>query len=108
MNVLTIEKKIKSHTLQLDDTEVERYLNNTEEWIDVLHSLLTAKPIVEGNGQHAPAKSRGKRHHKTNGPGKIISCPKCGQLVKTRGLLIHQRGSKCRPQSGTGASTSLD
>jgi hypothetical protein len=26
----------------------------------------------------------------------MIACPKCGMRVKVRGLLIHQRGSKCK------------
>ena len=103
MDILTIEKKIKSHTIRLDDTEVERYMSDHDAWIDLLSTLLTAKMAPNGHAE-APQKQdrRVKRPRKTNGPSlELIVCPKCGRTVKRRGLLVHQRGSQCRSQTGS-------
>ena len=90
----------------MDDTEVERYLKDPDAWIDLLHDLLMAKPSANGSSP-APAKRTkvkkvaAKRHNKTGGPGiEMIACPKCGMTVKSRGLLIHQRGQKCKARAG--------
>jgi len=108
MYITTTEKKIKTHLLQVDDTEIERFLKEPDSWIDVLHDLLTAKVNTNGDGDgtaHAKRakgkKAATKRHNNTSGPGiEMVSCPKCGMRVKSRGLLIHQRGSKCRSLTG--------
>jgi hypothetical protein len=95
MDIITTTKTIKMHTLRIDDSEIERYMNDHDAWIDVLTQLLTAKApeTHRMNGKKAPTKLR----YKTSGPGiELIDCPKCGMQVKERGLLIHQRGSKCR------------
>jgi hypothetical protein len=99
MYITTTEKKIKTHLIQVDDTEVERYLKEPDTWIELLSDLLMAEPKTNGDG---PQKAKIKkvdvtRRHKTSGPGiEMVDCPKCGMRVKTRGLLVHQRGSKCK------------
>lgn len=68
----------------------------------MLRELLVAKVSTNGDGPAAEKRVKGKkaatkRHNKTSGPGiEMVVCPKCGMRVKARGLLIHQRGSKCR------------
>ncbi len=92
----THTKTIKVHTLVVDDTEIEHYQKNPDEWIDLLSTLLTAQPQPNGNGEKPmQKKSRRARPAKAD----MINCPKCGMLVKQRGLLVHQHGSKCRPQN---------
>ncbi len=106
MFVTTTEKKIKTHLIQVDDTEIERYMKDPDSWIDLLSDLLTKKISTNGDG---PArvkaakvrKAATKRHNKTHGLSiELVTCPKCGMVVKARGLLLHQRGSKCRTRAG--------
>src|SRR5512139_2756042 len=101
MDIITTTKQIKMHTLRIDDTEILRYLDDHEAWIDLLSTLLVAKPSINGDGsapaKRAKVKKVAAKRRKTSGPGiELIDCPKCGMPVKPRGLLIHQRGSKCR------------
>lgn len=53
METNTRIKTIKVHTLVIDDTEIEAYLNDPDPLIDVLRDLLI-KPAPNGNG-HAPS-----------------------------------------------------
>lgn len=113
MFITTTEKKINTHLIQVDDTEIERYLKDPDSWLDLLHDLLMAKPSANGDGpppaKRAKVKSAVAKRRKTSSPGiEMIECPKCGMTVKARGMLIHQRGSKCRARSGIGISTPLD
>jgi len=97
MFTTTHEKKIKVHTIQIDDTEVLRYQQNLEDWIELLDSLLIAEPTSNGDGP-APtrrAKTKSNRAKKGSESTERIPCPKCGMLVKPRGLMIHQNGLKC-------------
>ena len=106
MYITTTEKKINTHLIQVDNTEIERYLKDPDSWIDLLHDLLMAKPGANGSEPTSTKranvkKEAAKRHNKTSGPGiEMIVCPKCGSTVKARGLLIHQRGSKCKARAG--------
>jgi hypothetical protein len=100
MNILTHTKQIKVHTIQIDDSEIERFMDDHEEWIDLLSTLLIAKPAVDGNGS-APSTKKRKAAKKNSG---TMTCPKCGMEVKPRGLLIHQRGSKCRARTAPTAT----
>lgn len=93
MYISTHEKKIKVHTLVLDDSEVDHYLEDPEALTNLLHDLLVRQP--ESNGV-APKKKSKKRSAPS--AEELIECPKCGMLVKPRGLLLHQRGSKCKPK----------
>jgi hypothetical protein len=97
MDILTTTKTIKVHTLRIDDSEIERYMNDRDAWVDVLSTLLTAKP--EPNG-HTPPKKKRRHTKRAAGDEDTIDCPKCGMQVKPRGLLIHQHGSKCRARAG--------
>lgn len=98
MDIITTTKTIKVHTLRIDDSEIERFMDNPEEWNDVLSTLLTAKPAPNGNTP--PKKKHGKKSAARNAEVEKIDCPKCGMPVKPKGLLRHQRGSKCRARAG--------
>ncbi len=101
MNILTHTKQIKVHTLQLDDTEVEHYMDDPDAWRDLLSTLLTSKPAPNGEDER-PRKKIARRKPRATHPeklGETTACPKCGKIVKTRGLLIHQRGAQCRAAS---------
>jgi len=106
MYVTTTEKKIKTHLIQVDDTEIERFMKDPNTWIEVLHDLLIAKVSTNGDGpahvKSAKDKNAAtKRYRKTSGPGiEMIDCPKCGMRVKARGLKIHQQGAKCMARAG--------
>lgn len=97
MYTITHEKKIKVHTIQIDDTEVLNYQHHPDDWIDLLDSLLIAKAMPNGDSP-VPAK-RAKKTRRGKENEELIPCPKCGLLVKPRGLLRHQCGSKCKLQA---------
>lgn len=59
MDILTTTKQIKVHTLRIDDSEIERYMSDHDAWIDVLSTLLTAKPA--SNGHTPPPKKTGAK-----------------------------------------------
>ncbi len=90
----THEKKIKVHTIVIDDTEIERYLDDPASLIDALRALLIAKPQPDGHPVQ-PARRTSRRL----AAEEKIPCPKCGMPVKPRGMLVHQRGAKCRARS---------
>lgn len=55
MDIITTTKTIKVHTLRIDDSEIERYMDDPDAWRDVLSTLLTAKPAPNG---HPPPKKK--------------------------------------------------
>jgi len=89
METNTRIKTIKVHTLVIDDTEIEAYLNDPDLLIDVLRDLLI-KPAPNGNG-HAPSpvgEGRGEGKKRTKrGPMKQrklpdrVPCQACGQSI---------------------------
>jgi len=97
MDIITTTKTIKVHTLRLDDTEIERYMDDPDAWRDVLSTLLTSKPAPNS---HTPPQKKERRKKSAAGVKETIDCPKCGTPVKPRGLLVHQHGSKCRARAG--------
>ena len=122
---------IKIYTFTLSEIELENYLEEPEELIrNLRRARLNGLTPPEKNQTSEGARIKRritdmpKRHNKTSGDGQretqkrrstakypeklgaTITCPKCGMLVKTRGLLIHQRGSKCEARAAL--STSID
>ena len=88
MNVMTHEKKIKVHTLQIDDREVERFLDNPDELTDLLRDLLVSKPTGESAAEE-------KTKHRRR-PAAKVACQFCGRQISQRQIGNHE--NKC-PQN---------
>ena len=97
MFTTTTQITVKNHTLQLNDFEIEQILGDPQPLLEKLSELLTSRP--EPNGDRPARKKIARRKTHREKLGATMQCPKCGQTVKTRGLLIHQRGSKCRERT---------
>jgi hypothetical protein len=98
MNVMTHEKKIKVHTLQLDDHEVERFLDNPEELTDLLRDLLVSKPTGDDNGDRPSRKKVARKPRAI--AGAIIPCKFCGREISYRQIKRHENTCTQNPNFG--------
>lgn len=86
METNTRTKIIKVHTLVIDDTEIEAYLNDPGPLIDTLRDLLIARPTENGNG-HTPAGNGQDKPRAKRGPMKQrklpdrVPCQACGESI---------------------------
>jgi hypothetical protein len=86
METNTHTKIIKVHTLVIDDTEIEAWLNDPDPLIDALRTLLIARAPQNGNGHgDAPATathaSVGARREKDRKRIERVPCESCGVLI---------------------------
>lgn len=85
METNTRIKTIKVHTLVIDDTEIEAYLNDPDPLIDTLRDLLI-KPAPNGN-RHAPSPTETGKKRGRRGPVKQRKlperepCQSCGASI---------------------------
>ena len=82
MNIMTHEKTIKIHTLQLDDNEIDRFLDKPDELEELLRDLLVSKPT----GQE-------KNTSKVRKASTRVHCQYCDRLVSSRQITNHE--NKC-------------
>ena len=97
MQTNTHTKSIKVHTIVIDDTEILHYMDHTDEWIEILGSLLVSKPTDDGDkpaAKRAPKKS--KRVSATT------PCDFCGREISTRQIRRHQDKCPERPSIAGG------
>lgn len=96
METNTRTKTIKVHTLVIDDTEIEAWLNDPDPLIDALRTLLIAKAPPTGNGHgDAPATAtRRPKKYKTSGK---VPCPYCAHQVSVRQIGNHKNKCPQRP-----------
>lgn len=104
METNTRTKTIKVHTLVIDDTEIEAWLNDPDPLIDALRTLLIAKAPPTGNG-HGDAPATATRRSKTpnaavgarrKSSGKV-PCPYCARQVSVRQIGNHKNKCPQRP-----------
>lgn len=93
----TRTKTIKIHTLVIDDTEIERYLDEPDQLMDILSKLLTARPQPDGDGRgDGRQKSAEKKIRRTGSMNRKKPdrepCHSCGQLIP-----VYRQGKhKCK------------
>lgn len=92
METNTRTKIIKVHTIVIDDTEIEAYLNDPDPLIDALRDLLVAKAPPNGNG-HGDAPATATRRPKKRAASGKVPCPYCDRPISTRQIGRHK--SKC-------------
>jgi hypothetical protein len=92
MKTNTHTKIIKVHTLVIDDTEIEAWLNDPDPLIDALRTLLITKAPQNGNGHgdapatatrrsKTPHASVGARREKDRKRIERVPCESCGVLI---------------------------
>ncbi len=115
MDIKTAAITLKQYTIEMSELELEHYIDEPDELIDALRRArlngLTPPVIGSERYQRGTVKGRiararqAKRRNRTSGPGiEMVTCPKCGMAVKARGLLIHQRGQKCKARQAVQAT----
>jgi hypothetical protein len=95
MNVMTHTKTVKVHTLQINDFEVERFLDQPDELTDLLRDLLVSKPTTSESAAEEKTKHRRR-------PAAKVACPFCGRQISQRQIGNHE--NKC-PQNPANATT---
>lgn len=82
-------KLINVHTIVLDDNEIERVLDNVDDFLETLSGLLSQKKEPPADGQ------KSKRKRRT--ASETVICEWCDHAFRARGLAIHQRTCPQRP-----------